>query len=742
LIAAAVIMSDASFSSFLYIVSSLLGFVVLLGIAAVSVLRGGGKRTNILFAGICLLGALLNADVAIVYILPNERLALYIDRTVHFFFVLSVPMYIRFVHEFLKIRTLRRLENAAWFMSFVFLAVIPTNLYINGFNYYSFGRIARAGPFFFLFSALTAFTVLYCLAILYRAMKRSPDNVEKNRIKYIFWGLGFSAFLLSFTMLPVMGVPVYPLGNFSFIPALFLAFGVLKYDLLDIGTLIRKGAAYFFLTGILTTLYILLIFLFNSFFITAFGGNSFTLSLIMALVIVLLFTPLREMVQKLVDGIFSRGRYDYHGLLRRISGQLASLLSLTQIKELLVDEITAAMRVERVVLVIKEKDFYRTFGPVESEKTAEELSCELAWMDGVLRPWKNPIIRGAIAGKVTNGQGRGAATDIFDHLRTTLVIPLPTREGSSGMIFLGQKKSGELFVDEDMEILTTIANQAATAIENARSYEALETLNRDLENIVQERTKALQKALSDMEMAEQQLIRSESLAAIGQLVAGAAHELNNPIAGAMSLVETSVETISEWETTGADKEEVVDDLRFSIAELRRSAVIIRSLLDLSRQTQTYVEPVEINRVIDDALRILYNQYKSIAVEIEKKYDETAPPVEGNFANLGQVMINIIQNALQALPDGEGQITLTTIYRKQSELLFIECADTGVGIPTAVLNDIFKPFFTTKEVGRGTGLGLYISHEIIRRHGGRIDVKSEEGKGTVVTIAIPCQRRNL
>jgi len=733
-------MSNASFTSFFYVVSSLLGFIVLSGIAVVSVLRGGRRRTNILFAGICMLGALLNADVALVAILPNERLALYVDRTVHLFFVFSIPIYISFVHEFLEIRSRRWLQNTAWLVSAVFLMTVPTGLYISGFNYYFFGRIARAGPLFNIFSVVTAFTVLYCLTVLYGALKRTADNVRRNRIKYIFGGLGLSAFLLCFTVLPVMGVPVYPLGNFSFIPALFLAFGVLKYDLLDIGTLIRRGTAYFVLTGILTALYVLLIFLFNSFFISTFGSNSLILSLLLALVIVLLFNPLRELVQKLIDRIFFRGSYDYHGLLRKVSGQLASLLNLEQIKKLIIDEITESMRVERVLLIIKDNNLYQLFGWEEPQKTTEEIFRELELLDGIVQIRKNPMSRGTLAGKIVDEKNRDALIHIFDYLGVTLAVPLPGREGSAGMIFLGQKKSGELFVEEDMEILTTIANQAATAIENARSYEALELLNRDLEKKVKERTEALQNALTEMEMAEQQLIRSESLAAIGQLVSGAAHELNNPISGAMSLVETSVDAISEWEFPEDRKEEVVEDLRFSIAELRRSAGIIRSLLDLSRQTQTYVEPVEMNRVIDDALRVLHNQYKNIPVTIEKRYEEALPPVEGNFANLGQVMINIIRNALQALPEGKGQITLTTGYRKQTDAVFIECADNGAGMPAALLNDIFKPFFTTKGVGRGTGLGLYISHEIIRRHDGRIDVKSEAGKGTSVTVEIPCRRR--
>jgi two-component system, NtrC family, sensor kinase len=722
-----------------YIIPPLLGFIVLLGLALISLLRGGGKQTNILFAGICLLGALLNADVALVSILPDERLALRIDRTVHFFFVFSVPVYIRFVHSFLGIRRRQWLEIFAWMFSIAFLTIVPTDLYFTGFHYHFFGRIARAGLLFHLFSATVAFTVIYCLTILYRAMIRTTDNIRRNRIKYIFGGLGFSALLLAFTILPVSGVPVYPLGNFSFIPAVFLAFGVLKYDLLDIGALIRRGTVYFLLTGILTALYLLIIFFFHTFFLTAGGGDSFALSLVLALIIVLLFTPLREWVQSFIDRLFFRGRYDYRELLREISGRLALLLSLPQIRELIIETITDALQVDRVTFLVAEDGVFRIYDGNETDRAREATSTEAASLIGILKKEKRPLSR-AVAERLRIGAGdREAIIRFFDHLGAALIIPLPAREGLAGLIALGQKKSGELFVEEDLELLTTMANQAVTAIENARSYDALESLNRDLEKKVEKRTAALREALAEKERTQQQLIRSESLAAIGQLVAGTAHELNNPISGAMSLVETSIETIAGWKIQPGTREEVLDDLRFSIGELRRSAAIIRSLLDLSRQTQTYVEAVDMNRVIDDALRVLHNQFKNMRVEILKEYDKALPSVEGNFANLGQVLINIIRNALQALPGGEGRITLTTC-RQSADMVAVECRDTGIGIPAAVLKDIFKPFFTTKMVGWGTGLGLYLSHEIIRRHGGQIRVASEEGKGTVVTVELPYRRR--
>lgn len=247
-------------------------------------------------------------------------------------------------------------------------------------------------------------------------------------------------------------------------------------------------------------------------------------------------------------------------------------------------------------------------------------------------------------------------------------------------------------------------------------------------------------ALLEKERTQEQLIQSESLAAIGQLVAGIAHELNNPLASASSLIQTDIELIKEQAEKRQVDQALLEDLAYSLKELNKTKEIVKSILDLSRQTQTYLEDVDMNAVIDEALQVLHNQYKSMEVSIEKHYDPNLPTIQGNFSNLGQVLINIVNNALQALPDGRGKISLSTACHQDTDSVVVECRDDGSGIPPEVMKDIFKPFFTTKEVGKGTGLGLYVSYEIIKKHAGEIRVSSEREKGTAFTIVLPCKRR--
>ena len=264
-------------------------------------------------------------------------------------------------------------------------------------------------------------------------------------------------------------------------------------------------------------------------------------------------------------------------------------------------------------------------------------------------------------------------------------------------------------------------------------------LRRAREALIEEKQQRLeeqQAALREREQAQDMLIRSESMAAIGTLVAGAAHELNNPIGAASSLMQTTEEILAEDEPEDivAEREAMVDDLRFARKELGRAKEIVASLLGLSRQSQDYTEEIDLNEVVRDALRVLYNQYKQYEVNIAEDYAEGLPVIQGNFAQLGQVALNLVQNAVEAIGQGEGRIYLRT-WLDSGEVVF-ECRDSGPGMPEDVRQDVFKPFFTTKAPGEGTGLGLYVCHQIVAKHGGHIEVESQPGQGTVFRVLLP------
>jgi two-component system NtrC family sensor kinase len=286
------------------------------------------------------------------------------------------------------------------------------------------------------------------------------------------------------------------------------------------------------------------------------------------------------------------------------------------------------------------------------------------------------------------------------------------------------------FGEDELRVLNLLANQASIAIDNALSYQKL------------------QAALLDRERTQQALIQSESLAAVGQLVAGVAHELNNPLASVSSLIQSALETMglpyqpitdsgaalpviqpdSVPPLGTADVVEVADDLAFSLKELRRAKGIVSSLLDLSRQSQSYTEEVSLTVVCQDALRILHNRIKLLPIEIVENYQDDLPRTRGNFANLGQVALNMIKNAADVFEQKPGRIEIGTDADEARGIVWFYVKDNGPGIPAQVLPSIFHPFYTTKGVGVGTGLGLYISYEIVKKHGGGSSLKPRLTRG--------------
>jgi two-component system NtrC family sensor kinase len=192
------------------------------------------------------------------------------------------------------------------------------------------------------------------------------------------------------------------------------------------------------------------------------------------------------------------------------------------------------------------------------------------------------------------------------------------------------------------------------------------------------------------------------------------------------------------ELDGADSR--WQDLEKIVQEATRCKDIVKSLLEFSRQTEPKMEPTDINKGITDGLFFLENQALFHNIKIVKSLSPVPPMVRGNPGQLKQVFMNIIVNAAEAMSGG-GTLTIKTAPSDDQKAVYVDFADTGEGIPQENLTRIFDPFFTTKELGKGTGLGLSTSYGIIDEHGGRIDVKSQVGRGTTFRIELPAESKD-
>jgi len=223
-------------------------------------------------------------------------------------------------------------------------------------------------------------------------------------------------------------------------------------------------------------------------------------------------------------------------------------------------------------------------------------------------------------------------------------------------------------------------------------------------------------------------MESERLAIIGQLAAGVAHELNNPLGGVLVYSHLLVEDLDDEDPKRENLEKIV-------IQATRCKEIVKGLLDFAHQTEPKIELANINKILKDTLSLVENQALFQNIKISKSFCSSPPQVMVDKAQIQQVLMNIVFNAAEAM-EGYGDLIISTRVTETDRFMEIEFTDTGCGIPEENLERLFEPFFTTKEVGHGTGLGLAISYGIIQRHGGDIEVKSQVGKGTTFTIRLP------
>ena len=352
--------------------------------------------------------------------------------------------------------------------------------------------------------------------------------------------------------------------------------------------------------------------------------------------------------------------------------------------------------------------------------------------------------------------------------RSVVMVPLKVKEMVVGALAVTSSEAGRVG-EADRDLLAAVANHVALAVERAASFQTIEELSRGLEDKVRVRTEQLrtaneelQAAYRELQAAQLQLVQREKMASVGQLVAGVAHELNNPIGFVYSNVTTLEDFVrrlrgmleayraaplaaadqarlqAEWESRKVDYAlKYLDSMIQGIKEgAERARKIVRDLRVFARTQDDVWQPVDLHEEIESSLTLLNHLLKD-RVTVHRKFGEL-PEVECIRSQVDQVFLNLLANAAQAIP-GPGAITIET--RREGDAAVIAVADTGPGIAPDALGRVFDPFFTTKPVGEGTGLGLSISYEIVTKHGGEIRAENAPGGGAVFTVRIPLARKD-
>jgi signal transduction histidine kinase len=235
---------------------------------------------------------------------------------------------------------------------------------------------------------------------------------------------------------------------------------------------------------------------------------------------------------------------------------------------------------------------------------------------------------------------------------------------------------------------------------------------------------------TEKETLQAQLLQAEKMSAVGQLAAGVAHEINNPLGIILGFAQSVIKRIKNED----------DPLALPLKTIEREAVrcksLVQNLLTFSRSSKGAQEEMDLNAAVEIALSLISAQTKTHKVSLIKELCVDSPKIHSNRTQVQQVVVNLAGNAIDAMPKG-GTLTIrTSLSGKRPGYVEIQVRDTGAGIPKEIQKKIFEPFFTTKEVGKGTGLGLSLTYEIVTKHGGAIELVSEEGKGAEFTVFLP------
>ncbi|MCB9592058.1 MAG: GAF domain-containing protein [Sandaracinaceae bacterium] len=539
------------------------------------------------------------------------------------------------------------------------------------------------------------------LVMLFRAARIASSRFERARLTYLFVVLALAAVFTLSEYLPYAGLEIPPVGAILILVFLYvLSQSILRYRLLDLyelaGRLTLLTALSFSLAGILWVLVFLD------------PGHFFLHSVVAALVLFLIFDPLRARLEQQIALFFFRERSDLERLIAEIRAQLAHTLSMDEITHVVMSGLGGSRRLTdaSIYLLDERGDGFDLGSHVGREPLGRiDLAPARPLVDRLRRDEEIVVEHLEreldAARELREDLEVQELTEIIatlESMHTAVVVPLRGHDDTYGLLCVRDDRLRDAFSPEEVQLLRGLAAQASIAIENSRLY--------------------------------QRLRQRDRLAELGGMAAGLAHEIRNPLGA----IKASAQFLAEPGEEPGDRE----FLDIIVEETDRLNRVVSSFLDYARPSPGDAAPTDINATVQRTLTLLGPDLGDVEVSLELADD--LPRVRVDAERLRQVLINLCQNASQAM-EGAGKLSVRTLERTRRDLggdmrqwVELWVIDTGPGIPQKILSNLFVPFVTTKD--RGTGLGLAISQRIVTSAGGDIEARSHEGVGSTFVVRLP------
>ncbi len=589
-------------------------------------------------------------------------------------------------------------------------ALLVTDSFIIGVSTYWWGYYPRWGWLSLLFFPVF-FTFMAAAFVDYvQAYRRVASPIKRQQIRYVF-----AAFLIAYTgsvdFLPTFGIEIYPFGYIPiFLLVTVITYAILRYRLLDVSFVLYKVLAYLSLLplylGILSVIWV------------ATGSLAYFPAGVLVVAFAVFAEPfvrLQGRMQQAVARTLFRRRYDSYRTVQQFSQAAVSILELETLAKEIIHTLATVLGIRRLSLFLldKDKDGY----DVRICEGVDDAALRAVAIGGPLDPFAQYLLHvnhPVVKEELEHGQPAvppvSLVLDVLARLGSELCLPLVNKERLVGFVNLGHKPHLQMYSQQDLDLLLSLAHNAAIALDNAMLYE-------------------------DLKRSQLLIRRADRLRSLETIAGGFAHEIRNPL--------TSIKTFVQLVPDRRDDGDFITGFGQVVAEdVNRIERLIKEILDYARYMQPKCTEEDLNEIVASCLYFLEVKATGKRITVHRDLQPGLSRVVLDRQQIKQVILNLCLNAFDAMEGTGGRLTVRTRQVAKSSgdpWVQLEVQDTGCGIPAGDLEHIFDPFFTTKHESaerEGTGLGLTIVHQIVHDHGGTIEVRSQEGQGTTFVVNLP------
>jgi signal transduction histidine kinase len=696
----------------------LLALILNVSLAGITLFRNPGSRLNRLFTYFVGGMAVWNFGVFMLRRAPDEATAVFWEIVIHTGVIALPAFYYHFVLIFLESTTRHRTSLfVAYALSLVFSVInlSGSTLFMHGVKSTYWGWAPATGilytPFFIYFN----FFLIYGLSLLIRVYQDVDSSFRRNRATMILLGtlvslvggvIDFARFILA-RFVPAADL-VYPMGipaNMVF--ALMLGTSIVRYRLFDVNVAAKKGAVYLLVWGVLTSVLVA-----AESYADWDQLNPLWVILPLGFVMTMLVSPVGQRLEESIERVmFSRRRGCYETLLD-LSKRMGAILDFGRLMETLVHGLVRGVPLTHCVLMIY--DPLRSAFVVyrEDASVGERSAAAPIRIDSRIAQWLNQtglvLVKEEAKLNPEIAAYFEAAENELDAIKATIIVPLKIEGKLTGILLVGEKLSGDIFDDQELEVLAVLANQVAISLENARLYEELSETNAEL----------------------MQASRLKS-----QFLASMSHELRTPL---NSIIGFSKVLLNRFDGELTERQETyIRSVHNSGAHLLQ---LINGILDFSRieagKLEMISEEVDLHELIDECIESSMPLARGKQMKVEKNVPLELPPLSGDRTKVKQILLNLLSNAIKFT--GQGRVLVSVV--PEPDAIRVSVADTGIGIREDDLARLFEPFQqldnpVVRSAG-GTGLGLAISKKFVELHGGRIWAESRENQGSTFHFTLP------